>query len=87
MVPPTWTRVVSAARPGSVLTARLVVSARLSLAGLIVEPAPAPDDQAIADAALAAQDAATAIVVVGLTPGAGDRGHRQVHPGVARATR
>ena len=67
MVPPTWTCVVSAST-GSVLTARLAVSTRISLAGLIVQPAPVSDDQVIADAALAAQDAATAIVVVGLTP-------------------
>ena len=67
MVPPTWTCVVPAS-VGSVLTARLVVSARITLAGLIVQPAPVPDDQAIADAALAAKGAAAAVVVVGLTP-------------------
>ena len=67
MVPPTWTCVVPSSG-ASILTARLIVSSRITLAGLIVQPAPVPDDQAIADAALAAQDAATAVVVVGLTP-------------------
>jgi len=65
-VPNSVTRVV-AARPDQVLSARLVVSGRYSLAGLVVEPAPAPDDDAIAAASLAAQNAETAIVVVGLT--------------------
>jgi beta-glucosidase len=66
MVPSSVTRVL-AARPDQVLSARLVVSGRYSLAGLVVQPAPASDDDAIAAATLATQDVETAIVVVGLT--------------------
>ena len=66
MVPPSQTRGVEA-RPDQILAIRLVLSGRFSLAGLVVELAPATDDDALAAAALAAQDAETAVVVVGLT--------------------
>jgi beta-glucosidase len=66
MAPPTWTQVVKAA-PGRILVARLTISQRISLAGLIVQPVAPPDDQLINEAALAAQGAEPAVVVVGLT--------------------
>jgi len=66
MVPPSWTHMVEAA-PGRILLARLVISERITLAGLVVQPVPTPDEQLIAEAALAAQDADPAVVVVGLT--------------------
>ena len=66
MVPPSQTRVIEA-RPDHILAVRVAVSGRFTLAGLVVEPAPASDDDALAAAALAAQDAETAVVVVGLT--------------------
>ena len=66
MSPPTWTQVVEAA-PGRILVARLTISERISLAGLIVQPVAPPDEQLIDEAAQAAQDAELAVVVVGLT--------------------
>ena len=66
MVPPSWTHVVEVA-PGRILVARLAISERISLAGLVVQPVPTSDEQLITEAALAARDAATAVVVVGLT--------------------
>jgi beta-glucosidase len=66
MVPPTWTRVVETA-PGRILVARLRISERISLAGLIVQPVTPPDEQLIEDAAQAARGADPAVVVVGLT--------------------
>ena len=66
MVPPSWTHVVEAA-PGRILVARLAISQRISLAGLVAQPIPTPDEQLITEAALAAQDAEPAVVVVGLT--------------------
>ena len=68
MAPPSWTTTVEAA-PDHVLVARLTVplGERFALAGLIAEAARTGDDDAIAQAALAAQDAETAVVVVGLT--------------------
>jgi beta-glucosidase len=66
MSPPTWTQVVEAA-PGRILIARLTISERISLAGLIVQPVAAADEQLIEEAAQAARDAEFAIVVVGLT--------------------
>ena len=55
--------------PDEVLVARLTVplGERFALAGLIAEAARVSDDDAIAAAALAARDAETAVVVVGLT--------------------
>jgi beta-glucosidase len=67
MVPPSWTHVVEAA-PGRILVARLVISERIALAGLVVQPVPIPDEQLITEAARAARGADPAIVVVGLTP-------------------
>ena len=55
------------AAPGRILIARLVISERISLAGLVVQPVAAPDEQLITEAALAARDADPAVVVVGLT--------------------
>jgi beta-glucosidase len=66
MSPPTWTQVVEAAA-GRLLIARLKISERISLAGLIVQPVAPADEQLIEQARLAAQDADPAIVVVGLT--------------------
>lgn len=66
MAPPSWTSTVEAA-PGRILTARLKITERITLAGLVVQPVTAPDDQLIKEAALAARDADPAIVVVGLT--------------------
>ena len=66
MSPPSWTHGVEAA-PGRILTGRLKISERISLAGLVVQPVTSPDDQMINEAALAARDADPAIVVVGLT--------------------
>jgi beta-glucosidase len=66
MSPPSWTQAVEAA-PGRILTARLKISERISLAGLVVQPVTLRDDQMINEAALAARDADPAIVVVGLT--------------------
>jgi beta-glucosidase len=66
MVPPSWTHVVEAA-PGRILVARLVISERIALAGLVVQPVPVPDVQLITEAARAARDADLAVVVVGLT--------------------
>lgn len=66
MAPPSWTHVVEAA-PGRILVARLMVSERISLAGLVVQPVAPPDEQLITEAAQAARDAEPAIVVVGLT--------------------
>ena len=66
MVPPSWTHAVEAA-PGRILVARLVVSQRIALAGLVVQPVPIPDDQLIMEARRAARDADPAVVVVGLT--------------------
>jgi len=66
MVPPSWTHVVEVA-PGRILVARLAISERISLAGLVVQSVPTSDEQLITEAALAARDAATAVVVVGLT--------------------
>jgi beta-glucosidase len=68
MAPPSWTTVVEAA-PDQTLVARLTVPAgeRFALAALVAEPARLSDDDAIAAATQAAQDAETAIVVVGLT--------------------
>jgi beta-glucosidase len=66
MSPPTWTQVVEAA-PGRILVARLTISERISLAGLIVQPVVPPDEQLIDEAAQAARDAELAVVVVGLT--------------------
>jgi beta-glucosidase len=66
MVPPSWTHVVETA-PGRILLARLMISERITLAGLVVQPVPTPDEQLITEAALAAQDADPALVVVGLT--------------------
>jgi beta-glucosidase len=66
MVPPSWIHVVEAA-PGRILLARLVISERITLAGLVVQPVPTPDEQLITEAALTAQDADPAVVVVGLT--------------------
>jgi beta-glucosidase len=66
MSPPTWTEVVEAA-PGRILVARLTISERISLAGLIVQPVARPDEELIDEAAQAAQDAELAVVVVGLT--------------------
>jgi beta-glucosidase len=45
----------------------LVTSERISLAGLVVQPVPHPDEQLITEAAQAARDAEPAVVVVGLT--------------------
>ncbi|HEY6664517.1 MAG TPA: glycoside hydrolase family 3 C-terminal domain-containing protein [Propionibacteriaceae bacterium] len=66
MSPPSWTEVVEAA-PGRILVARLTISERISLAGLIVQPVAPPDEQLIDEAAQAARDAELAVVVVGLT--------------------
>jgi beta-glucosidase len=66
MAPPSWTQVVQAA-PGRILVAQLVISERISLAGLVVQPVAPPDEQLITEAAQAARDAEPAIVVVGLT--------------------
>jgi beta-glucosidase len=66
MSPPSWTSAVEAA-PGRILIARLTISERISLAGFVVQPVAAPDDELINDAVLAARDADPAIVVVGLT--------------------
>jgi beta-glucosidase len=66
MSPPSWTQVVDAT-PGRILVARLKISQRISLAGLIVQPVAPPDEQLIEEAASAARDADPAIVVVGLT--------------------
>ena len=66
MSPPSWTQVVEAS-PGRILVARLMLSERISLAGLIVQPAAQPDEQSITEAAQAARDAEPAVVVVGLT--------------------
>ena len=66
MAPPSWTSTVEAA-PGRILTARLKITERITLAGLVVQPVTAPDDQLIKEAALAARDADPAIVVVGLS--------------------
>jgi beta-glucosidase len=66
MSPPTWTQVVKAT-PGRILVARLKISQRISLAGLIVQPVAPPDEQLIEEAASAARDAEPAVVVVGLT--------------------
>jgi beta-glucosidase len=66
MSPPTWTQVVEAA-PGRILMARLMISERISLAGLIAQSVTAADDQLIEEAAQAARDAELAVVVVGLT--------------------
>lgn len=66
MVPPSWNHVVETA-PGRILVARLVISERIALAGLVVQPVPTPDEQLIAEAERAASDAEPAIVVVGLT--------------------
>jgi beta-glucosidase len=66
MSPPTWTQVVEAA-PGRILMARLMISERISLAGLIVQSVTAADDQLIEEAAQAARNAELAVVVVGLT--------------------
>ena len=68
MAPPSWSTTVAAA-PDEVLVARLTVplGERFALAGLIAEDARISDDDAIAAAALAARDAETAVVVVGLT--------------------
>jgi beta-glucosidase len=49
------------------LVARLVISERIALAGLVVQPVPTPDEQLIAEAERAASDAEPAVVVVGLT--------------------
>ena len=66
MSPPTWTEVVEAA-PGRILVARLTISERISLAGLIVQPVAPADEELIDEAAQAARDAELAVVVVGLT--------------------
>jgi beta-glucosidase len=66
MVPPNWTHVVEAA-PGRILVARLMISERIALAGLVVQPVSIPDEQLITEAAQAARDAEPAVVVVGLT--------------------
>jgi hypothetical protein len=66
MAPPSWTSTFEAA-PGRILTARLKITERITLAGLVAQPVTAPDDQLINEAALAARDADPAIVVVGLT--------------------
>ena len=68
MAPPSWYTTVAAA-PDHVLVARLTVplGERFALAGLIAEAARTTTDDAIAQAALAARDAETAVVVVGLT--------------------
>jgi beta-glucosidase len=66
MAPPSWTSTVETA-PGRILTARLKITERITLAGLVVQVVTAPDDQLINEAALAARDADPAIVVVGLT--------------------
>ena len=68
MAPPSWSTTVAAA-PDEVLVARLTVplGERFALAGLIAEDARVSDDDAIAAAALAAREAETAVVVVGLT--------------------
>ena len=66
MVPPSWTHMVEVV-PGRILLARLVISERITLAGLVVQPGPTPDGQLITAAVLAAQDADPAVVVVGLT--------------------
>ncbi len=66
MVPPSWTHVVEVV-PGRILVARLVISQRIALAGLVVQPVPIPDEQLITAAARAARDAEPAVVVVGLT--------------------
>jgi beta-glucosidase len=49
------------------LMARLMISERISLAGLIVQSVTAADDQLIEEAAQAARNAELAVVVVGLT--------------------
>jgi beta-glucosidase len=66
MAPPSWTQVVEAA-PGRILVAQLVISERISLAGLVVQPVALPDEQLITLAAQQARDADPAVVVVGLT--------------------
>jgi beta-glucosidase len=66
MAPPSWTQVVEAA-PGRILVAQLVISERISLAGVVVQPVAPPDEQLITEAAQAARDAEPAVVVVGLT--------------------
>jgi beta-glucosidase len=66
MVPPSWTHAVEVA-PGRILLARLMISERITLAGLVAQPVPTPDEQLITEAALAAQGAEPAVVVVGLT--------------------
>ena len=66
MSPPSWTEVVEAA-PGRILVARLTISERISLAGLIVQPVAPADEELIDEAAQAARDAELAVVVVGLT--------------------
>ena len=66
MSPPTWTQVVEAT-PGRILIARLTISERISLAGLIVQPVAPADEQLIDEAAQTARDAELAVVVVGLT--------------------
>ena len=67
MVPPSRTRVVETA-PGRILVARLVISERITLAGLVVQPAPTPDDRRRSPrrrSRLRTRD--PAVVVVGLT--------------------
>ena len=66
MAPPSWTQVVEAA-PGRILVAQLVISERISLAGLVAQPVALPDEQLITEAAQEARDADPAVVVVGLT--------------------
>jgi beta-glucosidase len=66
MSPPSWTEVVEAA-PGRILVARLMISERISLAGLIVQPVAPADEELIDEATEAARDAELAVVVVGLT--------------------
>ncbi len=66
MIPPTWVTVVDALED-AVLTVRSRLTARISLAGLIAQPAGRSDDEALADAVRAATGARTAVVVVGVT--------------------
>ena len=68
MAPSTWSTTVEAT-PDHALVARLTVplGERFALAGLIAEAARISADDAIAEAVLAARDAETAVVVVGLT--------------------
>ncbi len=66
MIPPTWVTVVEA-QENAVLTVRSRLTARISLVGLIAQPAGRSDDESLTAAVQAATGARTAVVVVGVT--------------------